>query len=192
MDKNEFFREATLRICGNLEIEDALFSTLQLLRQAMPVDWMAIEHYDESLNSMRTIANANPKEGKSVDLLTPLSNDAQHQAEQKYSPKAQKVYLFEDPKTENLAQVMLQFHGIEATSLMVLALESGGRRLGTLVLASEGDERFSQKHVDLLSLLSEPFAIALSNTLKHRSELKLFDRDFFWEVTMRICGKLEI
>jgi len=44
MDKNEFFREATLRICGNLEIEEAMFSTLQFLRQAMPVYWMAIEH----------------------------------------------------------------------------------------------------------------------------------------------------
>ncbi len=83
MDKNEFFREATLRICGNLEIEEALFSTLQFLRQAMPVYWMVLEHYDESLNSMRTIAIADPKKGKSVDLVTPLSDDAQNQAEQK-------------------------------------------------------------------------------------------------------------
>ncbi|MBE9520976.1 MAG: sigma 54-interacting transcriptional regulator [Proteobacteria bacterium] len=87
---------------------------------------------------------------------------------------------------------MLDFHGLKATSLIVLVLESGGRRLGTLVLASEGDELFSQKHADLLSLLSEPFAIALSNTLKHRSELKLYDRDFFWEATARICGSLNI
>jgi len=35
MDKNKFFREATLRICGNLEIEEAMFSTLQFLRQTM-------------------------------------------------------------------------------------------------------------------------------------------------------------
>jgi transcriptional regulator with GAF, ATPase, and Fis domain len=44
----------------------------------------------------------------------------------------------------------------------------------------------------LLSLLSKPFAIALSNTLKHRSELKLYDRDFFWGATQRICGSLKI
>ena len=192
MDKNEFFREATLRICGNLEIEEALFSTLQFLQQVMPVSRMALQHYDEGLHSMRTIATANPKRGESVDLLTPLSDDALLQAKQRYSTKAQKVYLFEDPETENLVQEMLQYHEIEATSLMLLALESGGRRLGTLALVSEGDERFSQKHADLIALLSEPFAIALSNTLKHRIELKLYDRDFFWEVTKRICGNLEI
>jgi len=192
MDKNEFFREATLRICGNLEIEEAMFSTLQFLRLVMPVTRMALQYYDKGLHSMRTIAMANLNGGEGVDLLTPLSDDAQREVEQRYSTKAKKVYLFEDPDTEKLAQEMLRFHEVKATSLMALVLESGGRQLGTLVLASEDDERFSQKHGDLLSLLSEPFAIALSNTLKHRRELKLFDREFFWEVTMRICGNLEI
>ena len=175
MDENDFFRQAALRICGNLEIEEAMFSTLQFLRQAMPVNKMALEHYDEGLDSMRSIAIANPKEGKRVNLLTPLSAEAQQQAKRKYLLKLRKVYLFEDPKTEKLAQEMLQFHGFTATSLMVLTLESGGRMLGTLALASEGDELFSQKHADLLSLLSEPFAIAMSNTLKHREVLKLKD-----------------
>jgi len=42
MDENEFFREATVRICGNLKIEEAMFSTLQYLRQVMPVDRMSL------------------------------------------------------------------------------------------------------------------------------------------------------
>ncbi len=29
MDENEFFRHATLRMCGNLEIEKTMVSTLQ-------------------------------------------------------------------------------------------------------------------------------------------------------------------
>ena len=192
MDKNEFFREATLRICGNLEIEEALFATLQFLRQVMPVSRVALQHYDEDLNSMRTIATANPKRGESVDLLTPLSEDAQRVAEQRYSTKAKKVHLIEDPDTEKLAEEMMRFHEVKASSLMVLSLVSGGRMIGSLGLISEGDKVFSKKHAELIALLSEPFAIALSNTLKHRIELKLYDRDFFWEVTKRICGNLEI
>jgi len=35
MDKNEFFRESTLRICGNLEIEEAIFSISQFLCQTI-------------------------------------------------------------------------------------------------------------------------------------------------------------
>ena len=135
MDKNEFFREATLRICGNLEIEEAMFSTLQFLRLVMPVTRMALQYYDKGLHSMRTIAMANLNGGEGVDLLTPLSDDAQREVEQRYSTKAKKVYLFEDPDTEKLAQEMLRFHEVKATSLMALVLESGGRQLGTLVLA---------------------------------------------------------
>ena len=173
MDENDFFRQATLRISGDLEIEEAMFSTLQFLRQAMPAGRMALEHYDEGLDLMRTIAIANPTGGKRVDLLTPLSAEAKQQAKRKYNLKSRKVYFFDDPKQEKLAHEMLQFHGINATSLMVLVLESGGRRLGTLVLSSEGDELFSQKHADLVSLLSKPFVIAMSNTLRHQEVIRL-------------------
>ncbi|MDY6905482.1 MAG: sigma 54-interacting transcriptional regulator [Thermodesulfobacteriota bacterium] len=192
VDENQFFREATLKICGNLEIEKALFSTLQFLNQVMPVSRMALEYYDKSVKAMRTIAKANLKGGKSVDLITPLSAEAKQQAKEKYDLKKRGACLFENPKTERLAQEMLIFHGVEASSLMVLSLKSGDQMIGTLALIAEGDDIFTQKHLDLISLLSEPFAIALSNTLTHRSELKLQDRDFFWEVTTRICGNLDI
>jgi len=192
LDKNEFFREATLKICGNLEIEEAMFSTLQFLRQVMPVSWMALEYYDKNLKSMRTIATATQAEGKGVDLLTPLTAEAQKGAERRFRTDYRKVRLVRNPKTKKLVQEMKIFHGVEPTSILLLPLESGGRLLGALPLITEGDERFSQKHADLISLLREPFALALSNTLKHRSELKLYDRDFFWEVTKRICGNLEI
>jgi len=58
MDKNTFFREATLRICGNLEIEKALFDLLQFLKDIMPVTNLFLEVYDQSYNSMRSIAHA--------------------------------------------------------------------------------------------------------------------------------------
>jgi len=192
MDQNEFFRQATLRICGNLEIEEAMFSTLQFLQHLMPVDWIAIEHYDKNLKAMKTIAIATQEKGRSVDLLTPLTDEAQRLAEEKYNPQAQNVYLFEDPSSEKLAKEMLEFHGVQATSLLVLPLGMEEQRLGTLVLASLRESRLSQEHANQLSLLSQPFAIAISNTIKHRNELRLFDRDFFWEVTTRICGNLEI
>jgi transcriptional regulator with GAF, ATPase, and Fis domain len=192
MDKNVFFREATLRIGSDLAIEKSLYSTLTYLRQVMPADWMAIEHYDENVNAMRTIAIVDGVSGKSVDLVTPLSEDAQQQAVEKYDAQAQDVYLLKNPLDDKLAREMLDFHGIEATSLLVLPLGSGERKIGTLAMASLDEDKFTTAHADLISLLSQPFAMALSNTLKHRNELRLFDRDFFWEMTKRICGNLEI
>ena len=70
MNKNEFFREATSRICGNLEIEEALVSSLNFLRQEMPVDRMFLQFFEDGLNAMRTVAIATPGKGMTVDLLT--------------------------------------------------------------------------------------------------------------------------
>lgn len=175
MNPNDFFRQATLRICGNLRIEAALFNTMQFLQQFMPVSRMFLEHYDKSLDAMRTIAVATMLEGKEVDLLTSLSNEARKQAIDKYSQKSEKVYLFEDPEQEQLAHEMLSFHGSKASTLMVMPLESGGNILGTLVMVSEGNVRFTKRHAEWLALLREPFAIAMSNTLEHRIVVQLKD-----------------
>jgi transcriptional regulator with GAF, ATPase, and Fis domain len=192
MDKNVFFREATLRICGNLEIEEAMFSTLNFLEQSMPATIMFLERYEERLTATRTIAKATLEKGESLDLLTPLSPSAQKWAAGYLSDHSKKVYLVNNPAERPLASEMMRFHKISLNSLMLMPLETGGQVIGSLIIGSEKEEQFTQDHADLTSLLSEPFAIAMSNTLKHRSELKLFDKDFFWEVTMRICGSLEI
>ena len=175
MEKNQFFKEATTIICGNLQIEKALYSTLAFLRQSIPVDRMYLEHYDQSLDSMRTLAIATPAGGKSVDLLAPISVEARREASMKYHPELKSVYYFEDPYKEQLAREMLDFHQVRATSLLILVLESGNQRLGTMAVLTEGVQKFSPEEVELLSLLKEPFAIALSNALQHREVLRLRD-----------------
>ncbi len=176
MNPNEFFREVTLRICGNLDIEEALLSVLQFLREEMPVDWISLQLYEEALKAVRTIAIATPNEVKTVDLLTPLSKEAQEQIERKIRLKLPNVFISQiSPETEKLYNDMLHFHGIKATSLMVLALESSGKYIGSLTLITSGNEPFSQHHADLISLLKEPFVIAMSNTLRYREVVKLKD-----------------
>jgi len=173
MNKDEFFRQATLRISSDLDIEKAMFSTIQFLREQMPVDRMALQHYDEGMDSMRTIVIASPDGGKEIDLLTPLSPEAKKEAGRQNFEGGNNAYLMKEPFEAKLAREMLQYHGFNASSLIVLLLKSGDRMLGNLVLISEGKEQFSQKHADLLSLLCEPLAIAMSNTLEHREMLRL-------------------
>jgi transcriptional regulator with GAF, ATPase, and Fis domain len=61
---------------------------------------------------------------------------------------------------------------------MVMPLGLGEQVLGagSLVLTTEGDELFTQRHADLLSMLKEPFAIAMANALRHREVLRLKER----------------
>lgn len=58
MNANKLFREATLRICGNLEIDEALQQLLLFLREVMPVSSIYLQHYDDDYHAMRTIAYA--------------------------------------------------------------------------------------------------------------------------------------
>ena len=192
MDKNEFYRQASVRICGNLEIEEALYSTIQFLRNTMPVSRMFLEHYSKDLKSNRTIAIATLTEGKKVDLLTPLSPKAHNRALTYYDKTPQKVLLFKGREIKPMGQEMMKFHNVDLSSIIILPLHAGEQKLGLLILGSEGEKKFTQEHAELISLLSEAFSIAMSNTLKHRNELKLYGREFFWETTKRICGNLKI
>ncbi len=173
MDKNRFFREATLNICGNLEIEKALLSVLRFLRQVMPVDRMSLQLYEQTLKAVRTVAIASADEAREVDILTPLSRQAQQQIEQKIRLKQARPHLhLITEKTDRLYQEMFRFHGIQATSFIVMPLNVGERYIGSLTLITE-NEVFSGDHVDLISLLKEPFVIALSNTLRYHEVVQL-------------------
>ncbi len=173
MDKNEFFRQATLRICGNLEIEQAMHSLLLFLKDCMPISKMILQLYDRNYRAMRTIAEADETGGSKQDLLTPLSKVAGEMAAN--APKEPDIFLIEDPMAHAVSREMTKFHGIQAKSIMLLVLRTGGETLGYLVLVAMGPDKFVDENLDWVLLLKEPFVIAMANTLKHRQVLKLND-----------------
>ena len=182
MDKNEFFREATSRICGNLEIEEALVSSLNFLRKEMPVDRMLLQFFEEGLNAMRTVAFATSEKGKMVNQLTPMTPKAREEMmrfEKEYLNKSQNTaWLIRDnPHQHLMFHEMLQAHRARVTSLLVLPLRMQNKVVGGggLILASESKNKFTQQHANMLYLLREPFAIAMSNALKHRKVTNLRD-----------------
>ncbi len=73
IDENDFFRQATMRICGHIAIETALSSCLRFLGRFMPADRMFMDHFDEDLAVVRTIADATPSEGKKMNRITPIT-----------------------------------------------------------------------------------------------------------------------
>jgi transcriptional regulator with GAF, ATPase, and Fis domain len=183
MDENEFFREATLHICGNLVLEDAMFSIIQFLRKKMPVDRLFLQFQDVGLNTLRIIAMTTPKKAMKVDLLTPLSSRALQEQrdmvnEYRQQNKPNFMWLYQDnPKKNSVIREVFELHKMTVTSLMVIPLGATGKVLGggSLVLTTEGDRKFTQQHAQLVSLLKEPFSIAMSNALIHREVIKLKD-----------------
>ena len=173
MNENKLFREATLRICGNLEIDQALSELLQFLQEVMPVSQIYLQHYDADYQAMRTIAYANKSAQGKLDLLTPLSEAAREKAAN--APTHQDAFLITDPMKFPVSKEMTSFHGLQSSSIIVMTLRTPTTVLGYLILVSEGEEIFEEDHRSFVELLKEPLVISMSNALKHREVVKLND-----------------
>jgi transcriptional regulator with GAF, ATPase, and Fis domain len=195
IDENEFFREATLRICSHLEIEEGLKDCFDYISRYMPADAIYLEKNEPMLSGMRVMARADAESCETMDVLVPYTKEARDamtgMAAIWLQGELPPVLVINDPE-EPVTRCMTEGLGESPSSAMSLPLVIENKIVGALAIIAEGSNRFNEHHSHLYSLLKEPFFIAMSNNLKHRNELKLFDREFFWEVTMRICGSLEI
>jgi len=175
-DENEFFRQATLIICGNLEIETALGACLGFVREYFPADRMFLQLNEPTLGAIRTLAMATPDGGRSVDLLTPLNEEARTQLLKRTTGKPEDIVVIDSEQKNPVAIDMLNFHGIQGSSVLRMPLITGNGQIGGVVVTTKARDGYSKEHVRLFGLLKDPFTIALANTLKHREVIRLRDR----------------
>lgn len=172
IDPNNFFREATRRICSHLDIEKAVYSCMRYIVQFMPADMMFLQLYDFEMRAMRTIAKATAREGVQLDQLTAMPDISRKVLEANDYPDSG---MLNYPDTTTTAQTMLHFHDIKDASVLMLVLRTEGEILGHLILVATDRKTYSYEHAELYKLLREPFTIALANTLQHRRVLRLKD-----------------
>ena len=84
VNENEFFRQATLRICGHLHIEQGMHACLSYLLSFMPVDFMCLEIYEPDIESLRIIAKATHSGCQRVDMVIPMNQKAKALMEKIY------------------------------------------------------------------------------------------------------------
>ena len=173
IERSDFFKEATLRICGNLEIENALHSLLLYLKNFMPVARMYLSHYNDPLQSMNIIAHANEVMSEKLDLIVPVPEDALGTV--KNISIDSDVALIENPQAFPLSRHVMQVLNVTASSIIYLILRSKEKIVGNLVLHSVGEPTFVESNLELVDSLKGPMKIAISNTLKHREVIKLKD-----------------
>lgn len=177
IDKNEFFRQATLRICGHLDIEKAMFECLKYLSGFIPADIMCMEIYEPDISSLRIIALATHSEYKRVDLLINMDADAKSlmkRIHKKFKSTGwQDAVIVNDTDKDPVARLII--HGLKETdaSMLHMVLETQDRPLCSIIIAAKGKNRFSDRDARLFSMLKEPISAAMSNTLKHREVIHL-------------------
>ncbi|OPY89846.1 MAG: Formate hydrogenlyase transcriptional activator [Syntrophaceae bacterium PtaU1.Bin231] len=182
-NENDFFRQATMHICGSLDIATALHRTFVYLRDRVPADVLTLYLFKENLG-YRIIATATPEGGRKSDTILPLSSQICEMVKKKNLPhtvieragfKPAVVRIVNRPESDYVLNSFTPYFGTPDYSSLVMYLTVEEERLGTLGLRVKGKDRYSEKDARLMALLAEPFAIALSNWLRYEETLQLKD-----------------
>jgi transcriptional regulator with GAF, ATPase, and Fis domain len=168
IDENDFFRQVTTRMCGSLDIKTALARAFEYLRDFIPLDAMGLHLYEPELDVMRTIARVSASGSFVIDKVTPLQG--------KLEKSQEPVKIVNHPERDLLVKTMIRHGKPSASSVMLLYLVLGQDKAGALSLRADGKNKYREEHAHLLSLVAEPFTIALDNALKHRELSNLKDK----------------
>ncbi|MCM2358445.1 MAG: sigma 54-interacting transcriptional regulator [Geobacteraceae bacterium] len=170
INRDEFFREVTLRICSSLHLETALRNAFVYLQTYFPLDDIYLDILDQNLGAIRRIAHIATHEEMAQEEIVPLPEGLWEWMHKKRAPF---LVLHTDPK--NYIRSIAPLIKLKGNSDLVLPLWIEEEMIGFLVMRAKGENRYSSEHVDLLATVSEPFAIALANALAHQSLVKYRD-----------------
>ena len=177
IDEENFFREATLRICGSLEIEKALRQFLLYARKIIPTEMIFLNVYDPGLGIIETVARADSKSCQTTSIKTVIPSASRRAFAEVISRPDREPYLYtvEHMRDHEIADPFSRTLGMPEAPALVMRPILEGRLLGGVVIINNRAMKYSPEHVRLLALLNEPFAIALSNYLRYREVARLKD-----------------
>lgn len=177
MDDQKFFHEATLRICGSLDIDVALRQCFLFLRETFPLDKMFLNIFDLDLGIVETIARADDSGGQVIFAKTILPEQARSFFAEVLTRAEKNPYIY---TVARMRDHITGLHvsatlGIQDSGALVLFPKLTHQTLGAVILTNRAGQPYSEDHVRLLELLNEPFAIAISNYSRFREISRLRD-----------------
>jgi transcriptional regulator with GAF, ATPase, and Fis domain len=165
VDKNEFFRESTLRISGSLEIEKALWQFLLYIKDFIPVWQMFIAHYDRESGFVETVAYATSDYYRAASIKVQIPPKGRKQVEDQRFLRVRRI---KNTSLDPIAEPFCRDFGCLERACMILDLVIEHNFLGVVSFFGQFGEEFSLDHEKLITQLNEPFAIAVSNSLQYR------------------------
>ena len=174
VDENDFFRQATLKICSSLDIEKAMLRCLKYIEEFIPASEMYLNLFEPSLGVIRSLAFVTSSGSNKSFPTTSMPKEAIIQIESVLKAW-QDVRIVNHPELDPVGRTLLPYSKLSNLSILVMILAIEGTGLGALGIIAEGKEKFTKTHAHLISLLREPFAIAMSNALRYQEVLNLKD-----------------
>ncbi len=173
ISKNKFFSEATLKICSSLEVESFLFESFVYIKKSLnlPADYASIIYVSADNSKLNILAIATEKGGLLYQDSVAISESKQ----KIFSDKIfnQEITITDTLDEHPLAGLWLKKGYTNNTPQLSLRLDIENQLIGTVNFLSYGENRFTDEHAEMISLLKEPFTIAVSNGLRFQELNKL-------------------
>jgi transcriptional regulator with GAF, ATPase, and Fis domain len=172
INENDFFRQATLLICSSLDIETVLSRCMKYLGKFIPVSGMFLSRFEPELGLIRCLAMVSSNGDTKKPKPTALNKDAIGVIEaSRQSP--QEYIIVNQPKFDPVARVLFKDFDLSDLSFIGTVLILDGQAIGALGIMAQGEGKFNDADGQIVSLLREPFTIAMSNALRYQEVLKL-------------------
>jgi transcriptional regulator with GAF, ATPase, and Fis domain len=173
MDENDFFRAFTFRICGSLNIGEALWDCLLYVRTSLPADELMLTVYDPAFGALEVVAQANEKEFNTGSDMIPMPVEMRRELED--VEHYRRVRICNDVRQDPIMERAAEFYNWPDSSVIVGRLIIQHKFIGSLILRANGKGRYTEKHGQLWSLVNEPSGIALANSRQYTELLRLKD-----------------
>ncbi|MDD5243843.1 MAG: sigma 54-interacting transcriptional regulator [Syntrophorhabdaceae bacterium] len=171
IDENQFFREITLRICGSLDIEKALWNCYLYTTNIIPADELILTVYDPGAGTLDVVATANNKGGMNRADKVPMPPDLQKQLNE--PSKFPRVRISDDVYRDTIVGLVAERYRWPDSSIIVGRLIIENKFVGSFIVRADGKNRYTEDDAKLWSLINEPAAIALANSLRYQELIKL-------------------
>jgi len=188
--KSTFFRDVTLRICSSLDIEKALWQCLWYIQEIIPAGQMSLHLYDRETGIAETIAHATLEDYEALSIKTRLGRRGRLQIEER---RTSRLHRIQNTSHDPVAKALCRQLGCLDLSAIIMDLVIEGKFLGVATFQSLSGEKFTKEHERLVQQLNEPFAVALTNSIRYRElqtlkDLLADDNQYLQKELRRICG----
>jgi hypothetical protein len=150
MHTENFFREATLRICGSLNIATAMERCFAYVKEFIPMSGMGLQIYEPDTNTARNLVSVNDGCAERIEQTIPLPKKAWHNLKKGW-PELPEVTIASSESLLDPHILRLAMHfSWKEFSCIIIRLELDNERLGILSVYTQKDNQYLKKHADLL------------------------------------------
>jgi transcriptional regulator with GAF, ATPase, and Fis domain len=171
VNENEFFREATIRLCSSLEIQQGVQDCMEYIKDYIPLSSVYLFVFDARTDLFQIIASASTEEQAEMVQAFHVPEHLRWSWKDHWAG----CKIVNDMRSDPWLCEYNRKMGVDVNrSCLNIRIEARDT-FALLSLNAKGQGVYTDEHARLMLLLKRPLAIAVGNALEHGEVLRLKD-----------------